>query len=85
MAKKSTASRKHTVLTSADLQAHHQSLPKSQHGHSFAPNKVPDGFHTLIDPDKNPPQLWRDLPTPPGLPPYRMGLDTILDAETMAT
>ena len=48
-------------LTQAALQAHHQSLPKSRHGHSLhAPNKVPDKFHTLVDPDKNPPQPWRD-------------------------
>ncbi|THD48876.1 MAG: metallophosphoesterase [Bradyrhizobium sp.] len=85
MAKKSNAARRQTVLTQANLQAHHQSLPKSQHGHSFAPNKVPDKFHTLVDPDKNPPQPWRDLPVPPGLPPYRMNLDTIIDDATMAT
>ena len=85
MARQSNSSRNSTVLTPADMQAHHQSLPKSRHGHSFAPNKVPPGFHTIIDPDKNPPQPWRDLPPAPGLPPYRMNLDTILDAETIAT
>jgi len=85
MARQSSSSRKSTVLTPADIQAHHQNLPKSRHGHSFAPNKVPPGFHTIIDPDKNPPQPWRDLPPAPGLPPYRMNLDTILDEQTMAT
>ncbi len=85
MARQSNPSRKTTVLTPADMQAHHQSLPKSRHGHSFAPNKVPPSFHTIIDPDKNPPQPWRDLPPAPGLPPYRMNLDTILDEATMAT
>ncbi len=74
-----------TVLTQTDLEAHHQSLPKSPHGHAFAPNKVPPGFHTIIDPDKNPPQPWRDLPTPPGLPPYRMNLDAIIHQDMMTT
>jgi acid phosphatase type 7 len=80
-----TAASGNTVLTQADLQAHHQSLPKSPHGHTCAPNKVPSGFHTIIDPDKNPPQPWRDLPAPPGLPPYRMNLDAIIHADMMAT
>jgi len=83
MAKKSALPKKHTVLTKTDLQAHHQNLPKSRHGHAFAPNKVPDSFHTIIDPDKNPPQPWRDLPPAPGLPPYRMNLDAIVDSATM--
>jgi acid phosphatase type 7 len=79
------ASTGRTVLTQTDLEAHHQSLPKSPHGHAFAPNKVPPGFHTIIDPDKNPPQPWRDLPTPPGLPPYRMNLDAIIHQDMMTT
>ena len=52
--KRSASASKHTVLTKAELHAHQQNLPKSRHGHNFAPNKVPDGFHTLIDPNKNP-------------------------------
>jgi acid phosphatase type 7 len=79
------ASTGRTVLTQTDLETHHQSLPKSPHGHAFAPNKVPPGFHTIIDPDKNPPQPWRDLPTPPGLPPYRMNLDAIIHQDMMTT
>src|SRR5260370_21898739 len=85
MAKRSATPRKNTVLPQKDLQAHHQNLPKSPHGHPFAPNKVPPGFHTVIDPDKKPPQPWRDLPTAPGLPPYRMNLDTIIDPATLKT
>ena len=34
-------------------------------------------------PTRVPPQPWRDLPVPPGLPPYRMNLNTVLDAETL--
>src|SRR5947207_6820984 len=85
MAKRATSRRKHTVLSQADLRAHHRSLPKSRHGHPFAPDKVPPAFHTIIDPDKHPPQPWRDLPPATGLPPYRLSLDTIVDAETLKT
>jgi hypothetical protein len=83
MAAKTISSSKPTVLTQADLQAHTAALPKSRHGHAFAPNKVPPGFHTIIDPDKNPPQPWRDLPPATGLPPYRMNLDAIIDPATL--
>jgi predicted phosphodiesterase len=82
MARRSIA-RRPTVLTSANLTAHHRNAAKSPHGHPFAPDKVPPGFHTVVDPDKNPPLLWRDLPAAPGLPPYRMSLDTVLDAATL--
>lgn len=74
---------KHTILSSAELAAHQRDLPKSRHGHPFAPDKVPPGFHTIVDPEKNPPQPWRDLPPAPGLPPYRMSLETILDPATL--
>ncbi len=83
MTKRSASPRGHAILTQDDLRAHRQNLPKSKHGHSFAPDKVPPRFHTLIDPDKSPPQPWRDLPPASGLPPYRMNLDTILDAATL--
>jgi hypothetical protein len=83
MAKRRTRPAKHTILTPSGLAAHHRDMPKSRHGHSFAPDRVPPGFHTIVDPDKNPPQPWRDLPPAPGLPPYRMNLDTILDPATI--
>ena len=71
---------KHTILTKEALGAHHKGMPKSRHGHSFAPDKNPPGFHTVVDPDQN--QPWRDLPIPTGLPPFRMNLNAILDAKT---
>src|SRR6516162_7877452 len=83
MAKKRASPHASTVLTKADLSAHHSNAPKSRHNHPFAPDRVPPGFHTIIDPDKNPPQPWRDLPPAPGLPPYRMSLDTMLDPATI--
>ena len=79
---KRPASRNHTILDTQALAAHQRGMPKSRHGHPFAPDRVPPGFHTIIDPDKNPPQPWRDLPPATGLPPYRMNLDAILDEAT---
>jgi hypothetical protein len=76
-------SRTHTILDAARLREHHARLPKTRHGHPFAPDPVPPGFHTIIDPDKHPPQPWRDLPPPTGFPPFRMTLDSILDPTTM--
>jgi len=83
MAKKRASPPKHTILTPGDLTAHHREMPKSRHGHSFAPDRVPLGFHTIVDPEKHPLQPWRDLPPAPGLPPYRMSLDSILDPATV--
>ena len=80
MAKKRTVSRQprqqHTLLTRNELVAHSQGLPKSRHGRPFAPDRVPPAFHTVIDPDKHPPQPWRDLPSPTGLPPFRLSLES---------
>lgn len=83
MAKRSPSTRKHTVVTQADLVEHQKGLPKSRHGHPFAPDQVPPGFHTVVDADKHPLQPWRDLPPAPGLPPYRMSLDAIIDPATL--
>jgi hypothetical protein len=49
---------RHTVLTKEGLATHHRSMPKSRHGHPFAPDKNPPGFHTILDADRN--QPWRD-------------------------
>jgi hypothetical protein len=80
MAKRAQNARNPTVLTKDALAAHHKSMPKSRHGHSFAPDKNPPGFHTVVDADQN--QPWRDLPPPTGLPPFRMNLQAILDPST---
>jgi acid phosphatase type 7 len=81
MAKRPSNARGHTVLTKEALAAHHRSMPKSRHGHSFAPDKNPPGFHTIVDADQN--QPWRDLPPPSGLPPFRINLQSILDPGTL--
>src|SRR5579871_1025183 len=72
-----------TTLNHAHVQAAQAKLPKSRHGHAFAPDPVPPGFHTVIDPDKHPKQPWRDLPRPTGFPPFRLSLDQILDKATV--
>lgn len=54
-------------------------------GRTFSPDPVPAGFHTIVDPNKNPTQPWRDLPAATGLPPYRLSLDTVLSDQAMAT
>ncbi len=83
MQKKRPSSRKSTILTKPQLQAHLRDLPKTRHGHPYAPDRVPPGFHTIIDSETHPSQPWRDLPQPTGLPPFRMNLDSILDPDTI--
>jgi hypothetical protein len=83
MAKKRVSSQKTLSLGEAQLRAASHDLPKTRHRHPFAPDLVPPAFHTIIDPDKHPPQPWRDLPPAPGLPPFRLNLDAILDPDTL--
>lgn len=52
--------------------------PVAAPGRAFGAHRLPVDFHTIIDPDKNPPQPWRDLPPPTGAPPFRMALESIL-------
>ena len=80
MAKRPRKAGSRTILTKEALAAHHKRMPKSRHGHSFAPDINPPGFHTIVDADRN--QPWRDLPPPSGLPPFRMNLQSILDPNT---
>jgi hypothetical protein len=54
-------------------------------GRTFSPDPVPSGFHTVVDPAKNPTQPWRDLPPATGLAPFHLSLDGVLSAEAMAT
>jgi acid phosphatase type 7 len=83
MGRKPNSSRARTTLDKTRLQAQYAKLPRTRHGHPFAPDPVPPGFHTIIDPDKHPPQPWRDLPRPTGFPPFRVALDSILDRPTI--
>jgi len=83
MAKRRTSHNAHTIVTKEQLAEHHCNAPKTRHGHPFAPDRVPPGFHTVVDSDNSPPQPWQDLPPASGLPPYRMSLETILDPATI--
>jgi hypothetical protein len=65
--------------------AKHHPGRRGKGGRTFSPDPVPPGFHTVTDPNKNPTQPWRDLPTPPGLAPFHLSLDAVLNAEAMAT
>ena len=51
----------------------------------FASPRLPPAFHTVIDPDKHPPQPWRDLPNPTGSAPFRLKLESVLSAESIQT
>ena len=54
-------------------------------GRTFSSDPVPTGFHTIVDPAKNPPQPFRNLPAPTGLPPFHLSLDAVLSDAAMAT
>ena len=54
-------------------------------GRTFSADPMPPGFHTIVDPNKNPTQGWQDLPAPTGLAPFHLSLDSVLSAEAMAT
>src|SRR5271157_4110554 len=55
--------------------AHH---PIAAGTRAFGAHRLPVDFQTIVDPNKNPPQPFRDLPPPTGVPPFRMTLDSIL-------
>lgn len=80
MAKRQESQARGTVLDLEEMRAR-QALPRSRHGHLYAPDPIPPGFHTVIDADRN--QPWRDLPPPTGLPPFRLSLESILDGATL--
>ncbi|HUB01768.1 MAG TPA: metallophosphoesterase [Terriglobales bacterium] len=60
-----------------------QHHPVASGSRAFGAHRLPVDFQTIVDPDKNPPQPWRDLPTPTGAAPFRMTLESILTADSM--
>jgi acid phosphatase type 7 len=62
--------------------AHH---PTPAGARAFGAHRLPVDFQTIVDPNKHPPQPWRDLPPPTGAPPFRMALDSILALESIAS
>ena len=78
--------KKVTTIDAAALAATTKHHPgRTGKGRTFSPDPIPPGFHTIVDSAKNPPQPFRDLPAPTGLPPFHLSLDAVLSAEAMAT
>jgi len=77
------ATRKITTIDARSLLAKKPHHPKPAPGRSFGASRMPQDFQTVIDPDKNPPQPWRDLPPATGQPPFHMSLDSILSPDAM--
>ncbi len=78
--------RKVTTIDAAALAAATRNHPgRTGRGRTFSSDPMPKWFHTIIDPAKNPPQPFRDLPAPTGLPPFQLSLDTVLTDKAMAT
>ncbi len=80
-------SRKITTIDGVVLAAATKQHPgrTGKGGRRFGSDPMPAWFHTIVDPAKNPPQPFRDLPAPTGLPPFHLSLDTVLSDEAMAT
>jgi hypothetical protein len=83
IAPKSKTPQKGTIIDAAALVASRKHHPKPAPGRSFAADRLPAGFQTIVDPQKNPPQPWRDLPPPTGALPFHLSLDSVLSAEAM--
>jgi calcineurin-like phosphoesterase family protein len=79
--------KKVTTLDAAALTAATQHHPgrTGKGGRRFSADPLPQGFTTVIDPSTNPPQPFRNLPVPTGLPPFRLSLDSVLTDAAMAT
>ena len=71
---------KGTVLDAATLQASRKHHPTPAPGHLFGGDRLPPDFQTIIDPNKHPPQPFRNLPPATGVAPYHLSLDSILSA-----
>ena len=76
--------RKISTLDSVALRASRPHHPQPAAGRAFAVPRLPQDFHTVIDPGPHPLEPWRDLPPPTGLPPFRMSLDSILSADAIS-
>ena len=75
--------RKPTALNVARYRvdtAHH---PEPRGNRYFGAHRLPVNFQTIVDPNRNPPQPWRDLPPPTGSAPYHMDLSSILAPESI--
>jgi hypothetical protein len=70
-------SRKVTRIDVAHYQnAPHHPMPAGTR--QFRAHRLPASFQTIVDPDKNPAQPWRDLPAATGAAPFHLSLANIL-------
>jgi len=81
----SKRTRKHTSIDTVAYRSKNPHRIKPAVGRVFAADRLPLNFTTVIDPDKHPPQPWRDLPPPTGEVPFHLSLENILTPETMAS
>jgi acid phosphatase type 7 len=72
-------------LDATSLLASVKHHPGAGNGRTFGAQRLPQGFQTIIDPNKNPPQPFRQLPPPTGKAPFRLSLDTVLSAQAIQT
>jgi len=84
-AKPRQGSRKISTLDADSLLASVKHHPGAGKGRTFGAQRLPQGFQTLIDPNKNPPQPFRPLPAPTGKSPFRLSLDAVLSAAAIQT
>jgi hypothetical protein len=76
---------KATILDAQSLLAKPAHPNQGRSPRQFADDRLPQGFQTIIDPDKHPPQPWRDLPKPTGKSPFHLSLADVLSPEAIAT
>lgn len=77
--------RKPTVIDAHALVAGRKHHPSPGRGRTFGVSRLPAAFQTVIDPQKHPPQPWRDLPSPTGPSPFHLSLDVVLSKEAIQT
>ncbi len=81
----SKRARKYTPIDTVAYRSKNPHRIKPAAGRVFAADRLPLNFTTVIDPDKHPPQPWRDLPPPTGESPFHLSLENILSPETMTS
>ena len=84
IARKASTRAPHTIDAS-QLMASKVHHPGPGNQRNFGADRLPQGFQTVIDPNKNPPQPFRALPPPTGKSPFHLSLDQVLTPEAMRT
>jgi hypothetical protein len=74
-----------SILDAANLLTSVKHHPGPGKGRTFGAQRLPQGFQTVIDPNKNPSEPFRPLPPPTGKSPFRLSLDSVLSAQAIQT